>query len=152
MGRVGYRRLIKGHITVFHAADTIRRIREDDKLDWNDLPKIVSFLAGEAMLWGPDFLDWKKAPLKPLYIIDGLIILGGVVSYAIGGEEGVYNYLDLITGDVSPAKFYDVVAPAVSTAVSKEITRIKSFKDFLWYIAERQLKRTGFNPNYPFMI
>lgn len=150
--KIGYRQVFKGHITLLHAVDTIRRIREDDKLDWDDVPKIMSFFAGEAMLWGPDFLDWKKAPMKPLYIIDAMIIGGGIASYVIGGEEGVYNYVDLITGEVTPAEYYEVVGPVVATVVTKEITRLESFANFFWYIAERQLKRTGFNPDYPFMI
>ena len=121
MARLGYRRFLKGHLTVLHAVDTIRRIRADDKLDWDDAPRIGSFIAGEAIMWGSDLLDWRKAPMKPLYIIDAAIITGGVVSYAIAGEEGVYDYVDLISGEVSPTEFAEVVIPAIQSEVTEPI-------------------------------
>lgn len=150
--KVGYRRAIKGHITLLHAVDTIRRIREDKKYGWDDVPKVVSFVIGEALLWGPDLLDWKKASLKPLYIIDGLIIAGGIVSYGIGGEQGVYDFVDVITGEVTPAKYYSVVVPQVKKKITREVTRLEAFTNFLGYIVERQLKRSGFRtgPYSPF--
>jgi len=121
MKRVGYRRFIKGHVTLLHGIDTIRRIRADDKLDWDDAPRIGSFIAGEAIMWGGDFLDWRKAPMKPLYIIDAAIIVGGVVSYGIAGEEGVYDYVDVITGEVTPSEYIDVVVPAIQSEVTEPI-------------------------------
>jgi len=130
VARLGYRRYLKGHVTLLHAVDTIRRIRADDKLDWDDAPRIASFIAGEAIMWGGDLLDWRKAPMKPLYIIDALIISGGIVSYAIAGEEGVYDFVDLISGEVSPAEWADVVVPAIQSEVTEPI--IEYVTEELW--------------------
>jgi len=130
VARLGYRRYLKGHVTLLHAVDTIRRIRADDKLDWDDAPRIASFIAGEAIMWGGDILDWRKAPMKPLYIIDALIISGGIVSYAIAGEEGVYDFVDLISGEVSAAEWADVVVPAIQSEVTEPI--IEYVTEELW--------------------
>jgi len=103
----------KAGVTLAHAVYTIDQIYEDDKLDWDDAPAIGAFIGGELLLWGADLLEWRNVGKKPLYIIEGAILTGGAVSYAIGGRSGLVAYTDVVTGKVSPAEWYDVVAPAV---------------------------------------
>jgi len=155
---------LKAGATLVHAIYTIDKIYEDDKLDWDDTPIIMTFIAGEAMMWGGDFLDWRKAGKKPLYAIEGALLLGGVASYAIGGREGLVTYTDIVTGKIGPGQWYDVVAPEVkkkffkhvalplSIELNKKEAEIKMLANLVWHVVERQLKRTGFNPRYPYMI
>jgi len=154
----------KAGTTLVHAIYTIDRIYEDDKLDWDDTPAIMSFIAGEALMWGSDFLDWKQVSKKPLYAIEAALLLGGVVSYAIGGREGLVTYTNIITFKISPKEWYKVVAPAVkkefiehvALPLAKEVHKkegeIEMLANLIWHAVERQLKRTGFNPKYPYII
>jgi len=154
----------KAGVTLTHTVYTIDRIFEDDKLDWDDTPTIMAFVAGEAVMWGGDFLDWRKAGKKPLYVIEAAVLLGGVASYAIGGREGLVTYTDIVTGKIGPGQWYDVVAPEVKKKFIKHVAQplarekmkkereLKLLGNFIWHTAERQLKRTGFNPRYPYII
>lgn len=99
--------------TLVHGIYTIDKIYEDDKLDWDDTPAIMSFIAGQTLIWGGDFLDWRKVHKKPLYIIEAAVLAGGIASYAIGGREGLVSYTDILTGKVTPKDWYDVVAPEI---------------------------------------
>jgi len=110
---VTYAQHFKGGATLIHALYTIDEVYADEKVDWDDAGTIASFIAWEAVLWGTDFLEWRKIHKKPLYIIEAAIIAGGVISYGIAGREGLMNYVDLMTGKVSPMEWYDVVAPAI---------------------------------------
>jgi len=104
----------KGGATLIHALYTLDEVYADDKVDWDDAGTIASFIAWEAVLWGSDFLEWRQIHKKPLYVIEAAIIAGGVISYGIGGREGLMDYVDVMTGEVGPAEWYEVVAPAVS--------------------------------------
>jgi len=102
---VTYAQHFKGGATLIHALYTIDEVYADEKVDWDDAGTIASFIAWEAVLWGTDFLEWRKIHKKPLYIIEAAIIAGGVISYGIAGREGLMNYVDLMTGKVSPMEF-----------------------------------------------
>lgn len=154
-----YTQHFKGIGTLVHVVYTIDRIYEDDKLDWDDTPTIMAFIGGEALIWGGDFLDWKNVGKKPLYIIEGAILLGGIASYAIGGREGLVTYTDILTGKIGPGKWYRTVAPEVKKAFIKHVaqpiaieiqekeTELQMLAKMVWNIVERHLKRIGFaNP------
>jgi len=100
--------------TLVHGIYTIDKIYEDDKLDWDDTPAIMSFIGGQILIWGGDFLDWRKIHKKPLYVIEAAVLAGGIASYAIGGREGLVAYTDILTGKVTPKDWYEVVAPPVT--------------------------------------
>jgi len=150
--------------TLVHAVYAIDKIYEDGKLDWDDTPTIMTFIGGQALVWGGDLLDWRKVGKKPLYIIEAAILVGGVVSYAIGGREGLVTYTDVLTGKVGPGEWYRVVEPAVKGKFLEHIfipllgemqekeREMSLLGGLMWHVIERQLKRTGFDPKYPYII
>jgi len=154
----------KAGATLVHALYTIDEIYADDKLDWDDTPTMMVFIAGEAMMWGGDFLDWRKASKKPLYVIEAALLLGGVASYAIGGREGLVTYTDIVTGKIGPGQWYNVVAPEVKKKFLKHVAQplareihkkeaeVEMLANMVWHVVERQLKRTGFHLRYPYII
>ncbi len=147
-----YTQHFKAFATLTHVIYTVDKIYEDDKLDWDDTPTIMAFIGGEIVIWGADFLDWRKVSKKPLYVIEAAILAGGVASFAIGGREGLVGYTDILTGKVSPAKWYETVAPEVEKVVRRKVDQLKLFGNMLWFAAERQLERTGFDLKYPYII
>jgi len=124
---VTYAQHFKGGATLIHALYTIDEVYADEKVDWDDAGTIASFIAWEAVLWGTDFLEWRKIHKKPLYIIEAAIIAGGIISYGIAGREGLMNYTDLMTGKVTPVEFYDVVAPAIKKKAGELQTKSDEF-------------------------
>jgi len=138
--------------TLVHLIYTIDKILEDDKLDWDDTPTIMVFIGGEVVMWGGDFLDWRQVSKKPLYVIEAAILLGGVASLAIGGREGLVAYTDIWTGKVGPKEWYQTVAPEVEKVLLRKKGQLELFGRFLWRMAERQLERTGFSQDQPYII
>jgi len=127
---VTYAQHFKGGATLIHALYTIDEVYEDEKVDWDDAGTIASFIAWEAVLWGTDFLEWREIHKKPLYIIEAAIIAGGFISYGIGGREGLMNYVDLMTGKVTPKEWLEVVGPAIQSEVTEPI--IEYLTEELW--------------------
>jgi len=117
--------------TLVHGIYTIDKIYEDDKLDWDDAPTIATFIGGQILVWGGDFLDWRKIHKKPLYIIEAAVLAGGVASYAIGGREGLVAYTDILTGKIGPKDWYDVVAPEVKREAEEAVTLTLGLGGFL---------------------
>lgn len=138
--------------TLAHTIYTIDKIYEDDKLDWDDTPTIMAFIGGEIIIWGGDFLDWKKIHKKPLYIIEGAILAGGLASLAIGGRKGLVAYTDILTLKVGPKEWYQTVAPQVEKVLLRKQSQLELFGRFLWRMAERQFERTGFSQEQPYII
>jgi len=109
----------KGFATLAFMVETHKQIYADDKLTWSDAPHVIKFGGAMTVLWGSEFLEWKSVSKKPLYILEAIVVAGGVASYAIAGEEGLYDYTDFITGDVSPQEYYDVVMPAIQETITE---------------------------------
>jgi len=127
--------------TLVGAIYTIDKIYEDDKLGWDDTPAIMTFIGGTAIVWAGDFLDWKKIHKKPLYIIEVAILAGGVVSYMIGGREGLVAYTDILTGKIGPTEWYEVVAPEVKREVKETYHTTVGFAGMLIRMVGTEVQR-----------
>jgi len=127
--------------TLVHTIYVIDKIYEDDELNWDDAPTIATFIAGELLIWGGDILDWRKVGKKPLYIIEAAILIGGVTSYAIGGREGLVAYTDVLTGQVGPGEWYDVVAPEVKKELKEKKTQMLGVVSLVYNMGVRELER-----------
>lgn len=94
------------------------------ELAWRDDRKFTAEDIDETALWiGYNAWVWKGAvalnalgPVVP--IIEGAVITGAIASYAIGGTEGVENYIDFIT---EPSKMPERIAFTAKTIYEEKI-------------------------------
>jgi len=88
---------------------------DDRKFTVEDIDETLWAIAGLGLIWKGDLL---LAAVPGLAIVEGLVIAGGVVSFAIGGVEGVEDYIDFIT---SPTKVPGRVAFTAKTLYKEKI-------------------------------
>lgn len=125
-----------------------------------DTMAILTFAGTAYILWMPAGVQAAVAvrigailapAAIPAAIITSVIIAGGIVAYFIDPKEGVQNYRKFLTS--SPKEMWKMTKTTTyPVLIEPPITRVRAFINFLGYIADRQLRRTGFHPDYPFII
>lgn len=76
---------------------------EDEKFTVEDVDETLYAVAYLGLVWSPQIamaIPSAAALATPLAVVEGAVIAGGVVSYAIGGLEGVETYVDYISDPV----------------------------------------------------
>jgi len=71
--------------------------RDDREITWEDAPELALGTLSLGILWAPELLTIAAVSTTPIVIIEGAVVAGAITSYAIGGVEGVENYIDFIT-------------------------------------------------------
>ena len=71
--------------------------RDDRELTWADAPELAVGTLSLGVLWAPEILTIAAVSGTPLVVVEVAVVAGAVTSYAIGGVEGVENYIDFIT-------------------------------------------------------
>ena len=71
--------------------------RDDRELTWADAPEMAVGTLSLGVLWAPEILTIAAVSGTPLVVVEVAVVAGAVTSYAIGGVEGVENYIDFIT-------------------------------------------------------
>lgn len=116
---------------------------EDEKLTREDADEIFWATLALGWVWSDvALMGVSTAALAP---VAGVIVLGGVASYGIGGKSGFDDYVSVMTGDVSPEEYYDIVAPAIESEIIEPIVtdieeKITIIEEVLG-MAYRSLKR-----------
>jgi len=67
---------------------------EDEKFTVEDIDETLYAVAALAWIWKGEMM---LAAIPGINIVEGIVVGGAVASYAIGGMEGVENYIDFIT-------------------------------------------------------
>jgi len=75
--------------------------QDDREFTVEDIDETLYAVAALGFIWKGNLI---LAAVPGLAIVEGIVIAGGVVSYAIGGVEGVEDYIDFIT---TPSKYYE---------------------------------------------
>ena len=73
--------------------------QDDRKFTVEDIDETLYAVAALGFIWRGNIM---LAAVPGLAIVEGIVIAGGVASFAIGGVEGVENYIDFIT---TPSKY-----------------------------------------------
>lgn len=71
--------------------------RDDRKITWEDAPELALGTLSLGVLWAPEILTIASVSTTPIVVIEAAVVVGAISSYAIGGVEGVENYIDFIT-------------------------------------------------------
>jgi len=71
--------------------------RDDRAITWADAPELAVGTLSLGVLWAPEVLTIAAVSTTPLVVVEVAVVAGAVTSYAIGGVEGVENYIDFIT-------------------------------------------------------
>jgi len=72
--------------------------RDDREITWEDAPEISQGATALIFLWGPELLTLAGVSSTPLLVgVYVPVAAGAVVSAAIGGAEGLENYIDFMT-------------------------------------------------------
>ena len=71
--------------------------RDDRAITWADAPELAVGTLSLGVLWAPEILTIAAVSGTPLVVVEVAVVAGAVTSYAIGGVEGVENYIDFIT-------------------------------------------------------
>jgi len=91
--------------------------RDDRKFTAEDIDETAFLLAYNAWVWkGPAML----AAVPGVAIVEGVVVAGAVASYAIGGVEGVENYIDFITEPTKMPERIAFTADVIYEEVIKE--------------------------------
>jgi len=75
--------------------------QDDREFTVEDIDETLYAVAALGFIWKGNIM---LAAVPGLAIVEGIVIVGGVASFAIGGVEGVENYIDFIT---TPSKYYE---------------------------------------------
>lgn len=104
---------------------------------FEDAGSIIQFGGTIYILWVPPVIQASVAarvglmllPLSvPAAVITSVVTAGGIASTIVDPEDGLDNYIDFMTGKVSPKEWNDVVLPAVQ---QKEIEAVAWVDDRL---------------------
>lgn len=104
--------------------------RDDRKITWDDWPELSKGTAALGILWAPEILTITGVSTTPLVIVEGVVVTGAIVSYAVGGVEGVENYIDFIT---EPEKYYARSKFTVKTIYEQKIEEPLQ-EAAIWYV------------------
>jgi len=88
---------------------------DDRKFTVEDIDETLWAIAGLGLIWKGDII---LASIPYLNVIEAAVVVGGVASYAIGGVEGVEDYIDFIT---EPTKLPGRVAFTAETIYKEKI-------------------------------
>jgi len=77
---------------------------DDRKFTVEDIDETLWAVAGLALIWKGDII---LAAVPGINIVEGIVVAGGVASFAIGGVEGVEDYIDFLT---EPTKIPERIA------------------------------------------
>lgn len=92
--------------------------QDDKKLTFEDLDETAKAVVALGFIWGGNKL---LANLPAIKVVEGLVLSGAVVSFAIAGEKGFDDYVDFMTGEVSPKEFGEVVQAELIQPAKKYI-------------------------------
>ena len=113
-------------------------IADDDELTWEDLDETVLLALSLAFIWKGNVILGKVPGILPA---EGIIVTGAVASYAIGGTEGVSNYMDFIS---EPTKMPERIAFTAETIyehkIESHVEEGISFGKFLYRVGEKKLE------------
>jgi hypothetical protein len=125
--------------------------RDDRKITWEDLDETVLAAGGLAWVWWEEAAIIAAAPLLPT--ITTALFVGAGISTIIGGEEGLYDYIDFIesgpTGWVE--KTEEVIIPAITETVTETIDDAVMWGEFLVRTAE-SIWEYRIQPRVPWQI
>jgi hypothetical protein len=100
-----------------------------------------------ASIWYPEFRVAVASAVIPYVAPVGAAVAvpvatGVIASAVIGGESGVQDYYEFMTGEVSYEAWKEVVVPAVEQEIMKPVADAgMGALDFLFLEGEKQLKR-----------
>jgi len=106
--------------------------RDDREITWEDAPELGLGALSLGILWAPEVLTIAAVSTTPLVVIEGVVVAGAVASYAIGGVEGVENYIDFIT---EPTKIPERIAFTAETIYEHKIKE-PLVAAAEWYVAK----------------
>ena len=117
---------------------------DDGKLTIEDIDETLWAAAGLALIWKGDFL---LAKIPGLPIVEGIVIAGGIVSFGIGGTQGVLNYTDFIAAgpkewkritmeETLPIIYDEVIEPELVDPIRNTIGQGVDFAQFLYNVGE----------------
>jgi len=88
---------------------------DDREFTVEDIDETLLAIAALAFIWkGPMILS----AVPGLNIVEGIVVTGAVVSFAIDGVEGVENYIEFIT---TPSKYYERTKESFETIYEHKI-------------------------------
>jgi hypothetical protein len=100
-----------------------------------------------ATIWWPEGRVIVAAAVAPYAVPAGAaaavpVAAGVLASAAIGGGEGVQDYYEFMTGEVTFDEWKEVVVPAIEQEVMKPVAdAAMGTLDFVFVEAEKQFKR-----------
>lgn len=138
---------LAGYVTIIY----IDEMQDNyEKGNWYEAAKDTGwYVLAMAPLVAPE-LFWGSAAY-PVVIGIGVGLAATWVVLEVTGMGDWRDVKDLIV-DPPVGDWYDVVAPQVKKVVTTKARQLEMFGSMVWHVAERQLRRTGFNPKYPYII
>jgi len=94
----------------------------DWRESWQDAGAVFQFASTIYILWVPPVVQASIAarvglmllPLSvPAAVLTSVVTAGGIASTIIDPEDGLDNFIEFMTGEVSPKQAYDVILPQV---------------------------------------
>ena len=125
--------------------------RDDRKITWEDLDESFLAVGGLAWIWWEEAAFAVAAPLLPT--ITTAVFVGAGVSTIIGGEEGLYEYIEFLKSGPQGMwdKTMDVTIPAISETVTETVDDAVMWGEFLVRTAE-SIWEHRIQPRVPWQI
>jgi len=115
-----------------------KAINDDGELTIEDLDETAVLALSLAFIWRGNAI---LGTVPGLAAVEGIAVAGAVASAAIGGVEGVTNYVDFIS---EPTKIPQRVAFTAETIyehkIESHVEEGISFGSFLYRVGERKLE------------
>lgn len=130
------------------AASAIYEIKKDEKFTLGDVWTLTGAAVSIGAIWYPEIRVAAATAAAPYAVPAGAAVAvpvaaGLVTSAIVGGEEGVKDYYEFMTGEVSYDQWKEVVVPAIEQEVMKPIADAgMGALDWILIEGEKQLKRT----------
>jgi len=117
---------------------TDKAINDDGEITIEDLDETAVLALSLAFIWRGNAI---LATVPALAVVEGIVVTGAVASAAIGGVEGVTNYVDFIS---EPTKIPQRVVFTAETIyehkIQSHVEEGISFGSFLYRVGERKLE------------
>jgi len=125
-----------------------------EKGNWYEAAKDTGwYVLAMTPLVAPEFF-WGSVGF-PIAVGVGVGLAATWIVLEVTGTGDAGDVWDLIVdppvGDWG-GEYYDVVAPPVKKKVTTKARQIEMLGSMAWHVAERQLRRTGYNLRYPYII
>jgi len=88
---------------------------DDRKFTVEDIDETLWAVAGLALIWKGDII---LSAVPGINVVEGIVVAGAVASFAIGGIEGVEDYIDFIT---EPTKIPERIAWSAEVIYEEKI-------------------------------